>query len=197
VQQSPFVRLFEHAGIRHAAGIMNFVVITAALSSMNTNIYLCSRMLFSLGRSGHAPAFVGSLSKSGAPLRATLVSGAGIVLASSTAYFSAKAFNQLFGIAIFGGIFIWIMILVTHLRFRQKHERATLPLRTPLFPYAQITGILLLAGVLVSMGLNDDWNIAWVVGVPWLFLTSLAYFVWRKKMNATSLATYASRMQST
>jgi len=72
VQQSPFVKLFEHAGIRHAAGIMNFVVITAALSSMNTNIYLCSRMLFSLGRGGYAPAFVGKLGKRGTPLRAIL-----------------------------------------------------------------------------------------------------------------------------
>jgi len=197
VQQSPFVKLFEHAGIRHAAGIMNFVVITAALSSMNTNIYLCSRMLFSLGRSGHAPAFVGGLSQSGTPLRATLVSGVGIVLASSTAYFSAKAFNQLFGIAIFGGIFIWIMILVTHLRFRQQHARDTLPLRTPLFPYAQIAGILLLAGVLISMGLSDDWNIAWIVGAPWLLLISLAYFVWRKKISAASVTAYPSRMQST
>ena len=50
VQQSPFVKLFAHAGIAQAAGIMNFVVITAALSSMNTNIYLSSRMLFSLSR---------------------------------------------------------------------------------------------------------------------------------------------------
>ena len=54
VQQSPFVKLFAHAGIAQAAGIMNFVVITAALSSMNTNIYLSSRMLFSLSRGGCA-----------------------------------------------------------------------------------------------------------------------------------------------
>src|SRR6266850_2598803 len=48
VAQSPFVTVFAHSGIAHAAGIMNFVVISAALSSMNTNVYLCSRMLFSL-----------------------------------------------------------------------------------------------------------------------------------------------------
>ena len=55
VTQSPFVRIFAHTGIRHAAGIMNFVVLSAALSSMNTNVYLCSRMLFSLSRGGYAP----------------------------------------------------------------------------------------------------------------------------------------------
>ena len=55
VAQSPFVKVFDYTGIAYAAGIMNFVVITAALSSMNTNIYLCSRMLFSLSRGGYAP----------------------------------------------------------------------------------------------------------------------------------------------
>ena len=55
VTQSPFVRIFAHSGIRYAAGIMNFVVLSAALSSMNTNVYLCSRMLFSLSRGGYAP----------------------------------------------------------------------------------------------------------------------------------------------
>jgi len=187
VQQSPFVKLFEHAGIRQAAGIMNFVVITAALSSMNTNIYLCSRMLFSLGRGGYAPAFVGKLGKSGTPLRAILISGVGIVIASSTAYFSSSAFNQLFGIAIFGGIFVWIMILVTHLRFRKVWDKNTpLPVRMPFFPYAQILGIVLLAGVLISMGLNEDWNIAWKIGVPWLLIISLIYFVYRQKINTAS-----------
>ena len=61
VTQSPFVRIFAHTGIRHAAGIMNFVVLSAALSSMNTNVYLCSRMLFSLSRGGYAPRFLGRL----------------------------------------------------------------------------------------------------------------------------------------
>jgi AAT family amino acid transporter len=55
VTQSPFVRIFAHSGVRNAAGIMNFVVLSAALSSMNTNLYSSSRMLFSLSRGGYAP----------------------------------------------------------------------------------------------------------------------------------------------
>ena len=58
VTQSPFVRVFADSGVRHAAGIMNFVVLTAALSSMNTNVYLCSRMMFSLARGDYAPAIL-------------------------------------------------------------------------------------------------------------------------------------------
>src|SRR5258708_34302951 len=74
VTQSPFVRVFAHSGIRNAAGIMNFVVLSAALSSMNTNVYLCSRMLFSLSRGGFAPGFLGRLGKNGTPITAIMVS---------------------------------------------------------------------------------------------------------------------------
>src|SRR6202453_2845672 len=87
VTQSPFVRVFAHSGIRHAAGIMNFVVLSAALSSMNTNVYLCSRMLFSLARGGYAPRILGRLSRKGTPLAAMLLSGACILLAAGLSKF--------------------------------------------------------------------------------------------------------------
>ena len=61
--QSPFVRVFEIVGIPAAAGVMNFVVLTAALSSVNCNLYLMSRMLFSLSRGGYAPSVLGRLSR--------------------------------------------------------------------------------------------------------------------------------------
>src|SRR6266481_7477552 len=70
--ESPFVRVFESAGIPAAAEVMNFVVLTAALSSVNCNLYLTSRMLFSLSRGGYAPAALGRLSKRGAPVTALL-----------------------------------------------------------------------------------------------------------------------------
>ena len=59
VTESPFVKMFASAGIPYAAGIMNFVVASAALSAMNTSIYLASRMLFSLARGGYAPRALG------------------------------------------------------------------------------------------------------------------------------------------
>jgi L-asparagine transporter-like permease len=60
---SPFVTAFAAAHIPFAAGIMNFVVLTAALSSVNTNLYLSTRMLFSLGQGGYAPAWMGKVSR--------------------------------------------------------------------------------------------------------------------------------------
>jgi AAT family amino acid transporter len=193
VQQSPFVKLFAHAGIRHAAGIMNFVVITAALSSMNTNIYLSSRTLFSLARGGFAPRWIGTLSANGTPLVATLISGAGVLLAAAVSFFSPLAYNYLFGIALFGGIFVWIVILVTHLRFRQAWKGRKLPVRMPLFPIAQITGIALLSAILVTMGLDTEfWDISWIVGVPWLIAVSAVYLIYRRRLSQVGLSEAAS-----
>src|SRR5271155_872120 len=64
---SPFVAAFSAVGIPYASSIMNIVVITAALSSSNTDLYLTTRMLFSLARSSYAPAWLGHLGKNGVP----------------------------------------------------------------------------------------------------------------------------------
>ena len=131
VTQSPFVRVFAHSGIRHAAGIMNFVVLSAALSSMNTNVYLCSRMLFSLARGGYAPRILGRLSRKGTPLAAILLSGGCILLAAGLSRLTPLAYNYLFGIALFDAIIVWIIILASHLSFRHRRAAADLPVRMP------------------------------------------------------------------
>jgi L-asparagine transporter-like permease len=185
VAQSPFVRVLSYTGIPHAAGIMNFVVVSAALSSMNTNIYLCSRMLFSLSRGRYAPSFLGRLSANGTPVAAILVSGGCILLAAGLSKLTPLAYNYLFGIAIFGAIVVWMTILLSHLSFRRRHKAADLPVRMPFFPYLQIAGLVLLAAILVTMAFDTAfWNIAWIVGVPWLVLISAAYFLWKRANRA-------------
>ena len=178
VTQSPFVRVFAHSGIRHAAGIMNFVVLSAALSSMNTNVYLCSRMLFSLSRGGYAPRFLGRLSQTGTPIAAILLSGACILIAAGLSKLTPRAYNYLFGVALFDAMIVWIIILLSHLSFRRRHKVADLPVRMPWFPVIQIMGLALLCAVLVTMGLDKEtWRISWIVGVPWLVLVTIVYFV--------------------
>ena len=178
VTQSPFVRVFAHSGIRHAAGIMNFVVLSAALSSMNTDVYLCSRMLFSLSRGGYAPRFLGKLSKNGTPITAILLSGACILIAAGLSKLTPKAYNYLFGVALFDAMIVWILILLSHLSFRRRHKIADLPVRMPWFPLIQIVGLVLLCSLLVTMGLDKEtWQISWIVGVPWLGLVTVAYFI--------------------
>ena len=185
VEQSPFVRVFANSGIAHAAGIMNFVVVSAALSSMNTNVYLCSRMLFSLSRGKYAPQFLGRLGKSGTPTAAVLLSGACILLAAAVSVLTPRAYNYLFGVALFGAMIVWMIILLSHLSFRRHHKAEQLPVRMPFFPWLQIAGLALLAALLITMGLDTEfWNISWIVGVPWLILVSVAYFFWRAKRAA-------------
>src|SRR6478736_10529819 len=117
---SPFVTAFAAAHVPYAAAIMNFVVLTAALSSVNTNLYLATRMLFSLGREGYGPDWMGKVSSNGVPYRALLASTTGIVAAILLAVFAPKnAFLMLYGTAVAGMLFVWLVILNTHLRFRQ------------------------------------------------------------------------------
>ncbi len=177
--QSPFVTVFAQSGVREAAGIMNFVVITAALSSMNTDVYLCSRMLFSLSRGGFAPGFLGRLNTEGVPTPAILVSGAGILVAAAVSKLTPRAYSYLFGIAMFGGVTVWIIILLSHIGFRLRREAGGLAVRMPGFPGLQIAGIVLLSALLITMGLDKDWNFSWIVGVPWLVLLTIAYFIGR------------------
>jgi L-asparagine transporter-like permease len=188
---SPFVKVFATSGVWQAAGIMNFVVITAALSSMNTNVYLCSRMLFSLSRGGYAPRLLGGLSPAGTPVAAILVSGAGVLAAAALAKLTPLAYTYLFGIALFGAMIVWITILVSHLSFRRAHKGDTLPVKTPFFPGMQIAGILLISAVLITMGLDADWRLSWLIGVPWLLLLTMIYFVWKAVRANRSATVYA------
>ncbi len=181
VAQSPFVRVFAHTGVPYAAGIMNFVVLTAALSSMNANTYLTGRMLFSLSRGDYAPRQFGVLNRMGAPAPAILFSGLAIVAAAMVSKLTPAAYNYLFGVSLFGAIFVWMMILVSHFAFRRRHRPETLPVRMPFFPALQAMGLALLAAILVTMGLDTEfWNISWIVGVPWLVLLSISYFAWKR-----------------
>jgi L-asparagine transporter-like permease len=186
VAQSPFVTVFQHSGVRDAAGIMNFVVISAALSSMNTDVYLCSRMLFSLARGGYAPQSLGRLSGRGSPVAAILFSGVFVLIAAAASYLTPYAYADLFGVALFAAILVWIFVFASHLSFRRQHDAATLPVRMPFFPWMQYAGIAMLVAVLVTMGLDPTFDVSWIYGVPWVAVISLAYFVRRGRLRAAS-----------
>jgi AAT family amino acid transporter len=154
LKASPFVRAFAIVGIPHAAGIMNIVVITAALSSCNTDLYLTTRMLFSLARARYVPAWIGKLSRNGVPGRALMISSAGMAAAILLAiYTPSQAFLALYGVAVAGMFFVWIVILLTHLAFRRALgplRIARLPLRLRFYPYSTLLGIAALLAIAVS-----------------------------------------------
>jgi L-asparagine transporter-like permease len=153
ISGSPFVRAFASIGIPYAALIMNAVVITAALSSANTNLYLSTRMLFSLARGRFAPALLGRLSANGVPHRALAASSLGMVVAIFLAIYVPKhAFLLMYGSAVAGMYFVWVVILLAHLRFRRAIGAKVneLPLKLRLFPAANILGIGALVAIACS-----------------------------------------------
>jgi len=154
ISGSPFVLAFAKVGIPYAAGIMNLVVITAALSSANTNLYLTSRTLFSLSHDGYVPKALGSLGKNGVPYVALMVSTAGMAAAILLAIFvPGNAFLLLYGMAVAGMFFVWSVILLAHLSFRRSIGQACvalLPIRLPFSPFSQIAALVALAAIAVS-----------------------------------------------
>jgi L-asparagine transporter-like permease len=168
--------VYRKVGVPGAAGLMNFVVLTAALSSINANLYTASRMLFSLARSGQAPAGFGELSRRGVPLKAVIASSAGLVVAAFIyQVFGDKAYVYLLGAALFGGIMCWLMIFLTHLRFRKER-----------IPYGSLLGLILLLAVMFTMLFLRDLQSAWIAGLPWLIVISIAYYFFRPKLKGTS-----------
>jgi amino acid transporter, AAT family len=133
---------------------MNLVVITAALSSANTNLYLSTRMLYSLSRGQYAPVWLGRVSSNGVPHHALFASTAGMVAAILLAVFAPKkAFLLLYGTAVAGMFFVWIVILLTHLRFRRaigRERLSRLPLKLPAHPFPTLAAILVLLAIVVS-----------------------------------------------
>jgi L-asparagine transporter-like permease len=182
--QSPFVTVFKAAGIPAAAIVMNIVVLTAALSSVNCNLYLTSRMIFSLSRGGYAPRVFGKLTQKGVPLAALLVSSAGMGLALLlNLYYSATAFVYMIGAAFFGGLFVWIMIMLTHLAFR-RHAPVGAVRFAPRGPWSSLIGLVALVAVMVSTWWVPGFRITLEAGLPWLAFISLCYVAWAQWRKA-------------
>lgn len=181
VSASPFVRLFEIAGFPAAAGIMNLVVLTAALSSANANIYLTARMLHSLGLHRMAPRRLGVVSRSGVPRLALAVSAIGLAVATAVSAVSPdRAYVILFGVSVFGALIVWIMILATHTAFRRSRQADGLPpspVRLWAAPVTVPITAVALAAILVSTAFIEDLAMAWKAGIPFLLFLSAAYLI--------------------
>lgn len=167
---SPFVRVLGQLGIPAAAGVMNFVVLSAALSSSNANLYLISRTLFSLSRAGFAPAALGTVSRHGAPVNALLVSSVGLAAAVVVrALWPDSAYVWFFGVALFGAMFVWLMIFVTHIVYRR-----------PRHAFGSYLGAALITAVLVSTWWVPDLRSTLLAGGPWLVVLAIGYRLSRR-----------------
>jgi L-asparagine transporter-like permease len=163
VTESPFVTTFRTVNIPHAGGVMNFVVLTAALSSANALLYAASRMIFSLARTGWAPARLGQLNHEGSPQYAVVLSAFGILFALVLVLWAPEnAFRYMIGAAFTGMILSWLVSLAAHISFRNRRTReelAALPLRSPLGKAGSIIGLAMVTIALLQNLLNPRMNL--------------------------------------
>src|SRR5229473_1441246 len=184
--ESPFVRVFQTVGIPAASHIMNFVVLTAALSSAVANLYFAARLAFSLARGGYLPAALGRLSARNMPVVAVLASAGGMAAALLLSeYFKDSLFVLMIGLSSFGALFAWLMTLLTHLAFRRFHKQHALPYirMGPTGPRAYIIGLGGVMAVLVSTWWVPGFRITLLAGAPWLAFITVCYFVWRRRRS--------------
>jgi L-asparagine transporter-like permease len=197
---SPFVHVFEVMHIPAAAHVINFVVLTAALSSMNCNLYMGTRMVFSLARSGYAPESLGKVSHRGTPMSALWFSAVGLGIAIVAAFlFPASAFVYMFGISTFGGLFAWCLIFLTHFYFRRywrQHGDRQLLIMLPFFPVTTIVGGLAVLAILLTTWWAPGLRVTLESGIPWLALLTLGYFVWARKARGASESRAAAQLHA-
>ncbi len=185
--RSPFVLVFEMLGLPLAGAVMNVVVITAALSSMNAGLYTASRILYSLARDGHAPRFLAAVRPKGrVPARAVIASTLSLYAGVLLYYLApASAFLYITSMSAFGVAFSWLMIVASHVAFRPKHFAATgrdrstaeaaLAYRAPFYPWGSITAGVALIAIMVTMAFLPTERVGLVSGGAALGAVTLAY----------------------
>jgi AAT family amino acid transporter len=179
-QGSPFVLTFEKIGIPAAAGIINFVVLTAALSSCNGGIFSTGRMLFNLAEQGEAPKSFEKLTKGGVPGFAIMATGGALLIGVVLNYLvPEKVFMYVTSISTFGAIWTWSMILLSQLKFRKSlkpGESKKLKYKLPLYPFTSYLSLAFLVLVVGLMAFFPDTRIALIVGPAWILLLVGIYY---------------------
>jgi AAT family amino acid transporter len=177
VTASPFVKVFQLIGVPAAAHLVNFVVITAVVSSLNCNLYIVTRMLFSLARGGYAPAAFGRVSARGVPLIALFVSTGGLAMAVLVAaLYPGSAYVYLFGVSLFGGLYTWMLIFITHLFFRRRRGGA--------FPWLSVAGAASMVAILATTWWVEGMRVTLIGGLPWLGALTIGYYAMRARRAA-------------
>ncbi|MBZ5571352.1 MAG: amino acid permease [Acidobacteriia bacterium] len=182
VTESPFVTVFRLANFPAATHVMNFVVLTAALSGSNAALYVSSRMLFSLSRTGWAPEAFGRLNKAGAPRLALIGSSFGIVVALVLEKWApGDAFVSILGAALTGLLLSWLVSLAAHIGFRRKlspDALAALPMRSPIGWWGSALGFVLIIVAFVETGWKS--HLTAISGAAYIVVLSVAYVVLKK-----------------
>jgi amino acid transporter, AAT family len=187
VAQSPFVTVFEVARVPAISHIMNFVVLTAALSGANANLYAGSRLLYSLAESRFAPFKLSELSARGSPRNALLISASGIVIALVVQLLTPQnAFLYIIGCSLVGGMLAWCIALASHVAMRRKLSRGELvaiPMRAPGGAAGSVIAFVAIVLAVISTWWVPQARIAIVSAGPYLVVLSAFYFLARSQRS--------------
>ena len=183
-QGSPFVQIFSNLGIGSAATILNIVVISAAVSAINSDIFGAGRMMYGLAQQGQAPKGFAQLSKQGVPWMTVVVMGAALLGGVVLNYLIPEnVFLLIASIATFATVWVWLMILFTQVAMRRsmtKAQVAELKFPVPFWPYAPAAAIVFMLFVFGVLGYFPDTQAALMVGAVWIVLLIVAYLLWVK-----------------
>jgi len=179
-EQSPFVQIFNTLGVSWAAGLLNFVVITAALSAINADLFGAGRVITGLAHQKHAPNFMSKVVR-GVPVMTTIILIATMVIGTIlNALLPENIFEVIASLATFATVFVWLMILLAHLYSRRgmsTQDVANLKYKVPFWPYGQYLSI---AFILMTFGImvwQEEYRISLVVGVAFIAIMTAVYFL--------------------
>ncbi|AQA01547.1 L-asparagine permease [Mycobacterium sp. MS1601] len=188
--ESPFVTFFSSIGVPAAGGMMNLVVFTAALSSLNAGLYSTGRILRSLALNGSAPEFTGKMNKNGVPFGGIALTGLITLLGVGlNLVVPSEAFNIALDLSALGIISTWGMIVLCQIQLHRWEKKGILTrpsFRLPLSPYTSYATLIFLAAVTLLMCYENYWNaIALAVMVPALIA---GWYAVRTKVMAVAAA---------
>ncbi|MFJ2618640.1 amino acid permease [Glutamicibacter sp. NPDC087344] len=195
--ESPFVTFFGSIGVKGMDVVMNLVVLTAALSSLNAGLYSTGRIMRSMSLNGSAPRFAGRMNRSGVPYGGIVITAAvavlGVVL---NAVVPAAAFEIVLNFAAVGIIASWGMIVLCQMALVKKSRRGEMErpgFRMPLAPISGWVTLAFLAAVLVMMAFDNPvgtWTIAaLVIIIPMLIG---GWYLCRGRINELAAARIAA-----
>ncbi|WP_323703816.1 amino acid permease [Mammaliicoccus sp. Dog046] len=183
---SPFVATFAKVGITAAATIINFVVITAAMSGCNSGIFSTSRLLYTLAKQKQISQIFYKTNKNGVPHIAVIAVSIGIffgiildivlpmILGKDT-----NIFVYVFSAGVLPGMVPWFAILLSHINFRKKEDTTNHPFKMPFAPISNYITILMLFLVVVGMIFNEETRISVIIGI--VFILSISIYAFIKK----------------
>lgn len=181
--ESPFVTVFSAIGIAGAAGIINFVVLSSALSAANSAIFSTSRMLYGLANNNHASEKFKVLSSRKTPSNAlffsTLVVGATVIL---NYIVPEGAFSLASGIATVCFIYIWAIIVICHLKYL-KEIKNRIGFKMPFAPYSNYASLVFLGSVVVILAFLPETRISLLLTPLWFIGLFICYELKFKKTD--------------